>query len=62
MNRGRMANTAARAGGLSVLAVPARLASNNTRQGSTRKGTLKPAGFSFLGAAYVRPDGRGQRP
>lgn len=28
-----------------------RLLSNNTRQGSTRKGTLKPAGFLFLGLA-----------
>ncbi len=62
MNRGRMGNASARAGGLSVQAVPARLAGNNTRQGSTRKGTLKPAGFSFLGSAFARPGGRGQRP
>lgn len=33
-----------------------RICGNNTRQGSTRKGILKPAGFLFLGFAPRHPD------
>lgn len=33
-----------------------KLHGNNTRQGSTRKGILKPAGFLFLGVASRHPD------
>lgn len=34
------------------------IASNNTRQGYTRKGILKPAGFLFLGSGKFSASGR----
>lgn len=36
-----------------------RLRGNNTRQGSTRKGILKPAGFLFLGSGHCAASGSG---